>query len=181
MISKEGMSTNNNNNSTSKYMGDVLLFSSFFSSLTSYLDFHKQQQLICEKYPKMIKDELVRYTTSVCNYFNAVQQNDQACSLFFVVVEFVYPVLLVFSCCIYKTFPYLTFSLTDLLTRERRDNWLIEICFKYMSVTDVWTYVNYVNKSVGKKLIDYKMNLNFFVFLRLKLKKQARYLCVYYL
>jgi len=41
--------------------------------------------------------------------------------------------------------------------------------------------VNYVNKSVGKKLIDYKMNLNFFVFLRLKLKKQARYLCVYYL
>ena len=30
-----------------------------------------------EKYPKMIKEEVKRYTTAVCSFFNATQQGSQ--------------------------------------------------------------------------------------------------------
>ena len=44
------------------------------SFIPRYLEFHKQQKGLIEKYPKMIKEEVKRYTTSMCSFFNAAEQ-----------------------------------------------------------------------------------------------------------
>ncbi|XP_066922739.1 coiled-coil domain-containing protein 180-like [Clytia hemisphaerica] len=42
-----------------------------------YLEFHKQQRGLIEKYPKMIKEEVKRYATSMSSFFNAAEQGSK--------------------------------------------------------------------------------------------------------
>ena len=41
-----------------------------------YLDFHASQKATCEKYPRMVAEEIKRYTSSVHRYFNVIKQTN---------------------------------------------------------------------------------------------------------